>query len=57
MTEFAKFIARHPVAVGLILSAAAGYSVWNAYQIGMRVQQIRDLVGDGTRAASEALGG
>jgi len=52
-----EFIARHHVAIGILLAAAAAYSAWNGYRLGMRVQMIRDVVGDGGRAASEAMGG
>lgn len=57
MNEFAEFIARHHKAVGVFLAVVAGYGAWNSFQVGMRVQQIRELTGDAARAASESLGG
>ena len=57
METLAEFIARHHTAVGIGLAVIAGYSAWNAYRCGMRVQEIRVMVGDSARAASEALGG
>ena len=57
MEKLVEVIARHPLALGVVLAVVAGYSTLNAYKVGMRVQEIRQLSGDAARAASEALGG
>lgn len=57
MHKLAELIARYPHAPGLVFAAIGAFGAWNAYHAGMRAQEIRCMVGDSARAASEALGG
>jgi len=57
MDKLAEFVARHPAAVGMVFAVLAGTAGWNAYRAGMKAQEIRYMVSESARAASEALGG
>lgn len=57
MEKFGTWLARHPVAVGLIFAGLAAGTAYNAFQGGIAFAQLRAEIADHARAASEALGG
>ncbi len=57
MEDVAKFLARHPVLVGLVFAALSGMGAYNVFRAGVTYADLRASVGDRAREASEALGG
>jgi hypothetical protein len=57
MDDFAEWLVRHPGAVTAIVVAIGAFTVLNAYRIGVAYTNLRNVVGDNARNASEALGG
>jgi hypothetical protein len=53
----AKYLARHPVLVGLAFAALSGMGAYNVFRAGVTYADLRAAVGDQARVASEALGG
>ena len=57
MEEAAKFLARHPVLVGVAFATLSGLGAYNVFRAGVTYASMRDMVSARARAASEALGG
>ena len=57
MEEAAKFLARHPVLVGVVFAALSGMGAYNVFRAGVTYASLRATVSEQARVASEALGG
>jgi len=55
--DVAKFLARHPVLVGLAFATLSGMGAYNVFRAGVTYASLRAAVGEQARQASEALGG
>lgn len=53
----AEFLARHPHLVALAFATLVGFAGYSTFRAGFQYAMLRGMVGDGARAASEALGG
>ena len=55
--KFGEWMVRNPVAVGVIMSALIGLTVYRLYRVGVLTGEQRAALAAEAFAASEALGG
>ena len=57
MHEVGVWVLRHPKGVGAVLSIMLGISAWQMWRLGVQTGELRGVLGEEARVASERLGG